>query len=320
MYDVRNLVVVALFSGGLAVLTTTGCNSDSNQPTSTGGTSGTSGGGTGGAGKAGGGGSAAAGASGSAGATGAAGAHGSAGASGAAGTHGTGGAGGAAGTHGTGGAAGVAGAGGAAGMHGTGGAGGVAGAAGSHGAGGSAGGAAAGSTGTTGAAGAGAAGTGGVVENSTACLTCEQTGTVAGTCAGTSPVGQGTSLSNFGCDGLTTTTDKANCLALLGCLRGSACQTAIHNATSDYGEAGTYPQPFDDPHPCLCGNTTLATCVSMTSGWTGVCAPQFVAAAAADGQTVSNAYTSPSSPVGLAVNLSICDIDNSCQSSCMIPQ
>src|SRR5450631_3700371 len=176
-----------------------------------------------------------------------------------------------------------------------------------------------GSTGTGGIVSTGGAGgMSMVVEDNAACVSCELTGTQAGTCAGTSPAGGGTSAANFGCDGLASATDKANCLALVGCLRTTACQNAIHTATADYGEAGTYPQPFDDPHPCLCGNTTLATCVSMTSGWTGVCAPQFVAAAAADGQTVSNAYTSPSSPVGLAVNLSICDIDNSCQSSCMI--
>ena len=172
--------------------------------------------------------------------------------------------------------------------------------------------------GTTGSG--GMAGMSGIVEDSAACVSCELTGTTAGTCAGTSPTGKGTSASNFGCDGLTSATDKANCLALVGCLRTTACQNAIHNATSDYGESGTYPQPFDDPHPCLCGTDTLAACVSRTSGWNGVCAAQFVAAATADGQTIANAYTSPNSPVGLAVNLSICDIDNSCQSGCVIPQ
>ena len=170
--------------------------------------------------------------------------------------------------------------------------------------------------GTTGAAGM----SGGIVEDSAACVSCELAGTTAGTCAGTSPTGKGTSASNFGCDGLTSATDKANCLALVGCLRGTACQNAIHNATADYGESTTYPQPFDDPHPCLCGTDTLAACVSKTSGWNGVCATQFVTAATGAGQTIANAYTSPNSPVGLAVNLSICDIDNPCKTQCVIPQ
>ncbi len=179
-----------------------------------------------------------------------------------------------------------------------------------------------GGTGTGGVAGTtGAAGmSGGIVEDSAACVSCELAGTQAGTCAGTSPAGGGTSAANFGCDGLASATDKANCLALVGCLRGTACQNAIHNATADYGEASTYPQPFDDPHPCLCGTDTLAACVSKTSGWNGVCATQFVTAATGAGQTIANAYTSPNSPVGLAVNLSICDIDNPCKTQCVIPQ
>jgi hypothetical protein len=167
----------------------------------------------------------------------------------------------------------------------------------------------------------GSTGTGGMIsQDSVACVSCELAGTQAGTCAGTSPAGGGTSISNFGCDGLANATDKANCLALVGCLRGTACQNAIHNATADYGESSTYPQPFDDPHPCLCGTDTLAACVSKTSGWNGVCATQFVTAATGAGQTIANAYTSPNSPVGLAVNLSICDIDNPCKTQCVIPQ
>jgi hypothetical protein len=207
------------------------------------------------------------------------------------------------GTTGSGGAAGAAG-----GTTGTGGATG-----GTTGTGGAAG-AAGGTTGTGGAA--GAAGGGGIVEDNAACVMCEASGLADGTCAGTTPTGG----SGNGCDGFTNATDKANCLALITCLRGTACQNAIHNASADYGESGTYPQPFDDPHPCLCGNIPLATCVSMTSGWTGVCAAQFTAAAAADSLTLANAYTSKASAVGIGVNLSICDIDKQCQTQCVIPQ
>ena len=211
------------------------------------------------------------------------------------GTGGTG-TGGVAGTTGTGGVAGTTGTGGVAGM-------GVA-----------------GSTGTGGIATGGTTGTGGIATGGTtgsggdplACITCERTGTSSGICAQTSPTGTGTTTSNTGCDGFTNATDKANCYALLTCLRGTQCRAAIHSATSDYGEADSYPQAFDDPHPCLCGNIPLATCVSMSTGFTGVCAPQFVAGAAADSLSVGNAYISPTSGVGVAVNLSLCDIDNLC--------
>ncbi len=149
------------------------------------------------------------------------------------------------------------------------------------------------------------------------CTICEETGTTEDFCGATSAPGQGTPGA-FGCDSLASATDRANCFALLFCLRSPACRDAIHAATPDYFEAGTYPQPYDDPHPCLCGDIPLAACV-VASTWTGVCASQFVAAAAADHQTVPVAYTSSSSPVGLAVDLSICDIDASCESVCGVP-
>jgi hypothetical protein len=151
-----------------------------------------------------------------------------------------------------------------------------------------------------------------------ACTGCEQIGTNEGICAFTSARGQGSVAGAFGCDSLASATDKSNCLALLDCLRSTACRDAIHSATPDYGESSTYPQSYDDPHPCLCGAISLTACVGMTSGWTGVCAPQFTAAAAADGQTLAIAYTAPASPVSVAVNLSVCDIDALCEGGCGI--
>jgi hypothetical protein len=172
-----------------------------------------------------------------------------------------------------------------------------------------------GTTGTGGmAATGGVTGAGG---DPAACITCEQSGLATSFCAQISPPGGG-SATTTGCDGFTGTL-KTDCYALLDCLRGSACRAAIHNAdTIDpaYGESGTYPQPFDDPHPCLCGNSTLAACVALTSGWTGVCAAQFEQSAADSGLSVGNAFANATTPVGVAVNLSLCDIDNSCETQC----
>ncbi len=178
--------------------------------------------------------------------------------------------------------------------------------------------------GTSGAAGApatggtsGAAGMSGAGGDPLACITCEQSGLPTGFCAQISPPGSGSTTSNTGCDGFTDATKKADCYALLNCLRGSACRAAIHGASADYGEADTYPQPFDDPHPCLCGNITLNACTALTSGWTGVCAQFYVQGAADDGLTVGNAFGNATSSVGVADNLSLCDIDQSCETPCM---
>jgi hypothetical protein len=183
-----------------------------------------------------------------------------------------------------------------------------------------------GAAGTMGAAGTtGAAGTSGAfAEDNAACVSCEFSGTSNGVCFNTSATGLGTSTSNFGCDGFAAASDKANCLALLGCLRGTSCQTVIHSATSDYGEAGTN---FDDPTPCLCGGVTKAACLAAST-WTGVCAPAYVTAAAGGG--VLSLFFSTDSPIGVSNNLMTCDIDSAvtgsgtpaCTSAatCKVPQ
>ena len=248
------------------------------------------------------------------------------------GTGGTTGTGGVAGTTGTGGVAGTTGTGGVAGTTGTGGVAGM-GMAGSPGTGGVATG---GSTGTGGVATGGTTGTGGMrQQDSPACVACETTGTSNGVCFTTSTVdSSGNPVSAVGCDGFTNATDKANCLALIGCLRSTACQTVIHAAGADYGEAGVN---FDDGTPCLCNSATTTVtknaCLGQTSWTTGVCATQFVAAssnAASGASTPVMALFDPAFPVGIGMNLMTCDIDTavtgsgtpSCTTAqtCLIPQ
>jgi hypothetical protein len=169
----------------------------------------------------------------------------------------------------------------------------------------------------------GAGGSGPFAQDNAACVSCEFTGTANGVCFSTSATGAGATQANFGCDSFSGA-DKTNCLNLVGCLRSAACQTAIHGATSDYGETGS---SFDDPHPCLCGAVSLSACL-QTSTWSGVCASQYVAAAA--GGSVLGLYFSTDSPIGVANNLMTCDIDSaatgsgtpSCStaSTCNVPQ
>ena len=147
------------------------------------------------------------------------------------------------------------------------------------------------------------------------CSICELAGTNAGVCfntEATTPPTNGT-LAQFGCSGFPGA-DNTECIALVACLRGSACQAAIHAATADYGEAGV---GFDDTTPCLCGGIAKATCLAASS-WTGVCAPQYVAAS--DGGNVLSLFFSTDSPIGVANNLMTCDIDDSCQTQCKIGQ
>ena len=230
------------------------------------------------------------------------------------GTGGTTGTGGVAGTTGTGGVAGTTGTGGVAGTTGTGGV------------------ATGGTTGTGGVA--GSTGTGGgtggtpFTQDNAACVACETTGTNNSVCFTTSTPG----ATIVGCDGFTNATDKANCIALLACLRSTACQNVIHAAGSDYGE-GT---GFDDGTPCLCNNATTTVlknaCLGQTSWTTGICAAQFVAASnnSAGNSNPRDSLYDPAYPVGVGMNLMTCDIDTaitgsgtpSCtaMTSCWIPQ
>jgi hypothetical protein len=177
--------------------------------------------------------------------------------------------------------------------------------------------------GTTGAAGApatgGTPGTGGVVATGgtpgtggstvdpVACASCEFNDS-ANFCSGTTSSGNLDTVADFGCNSLTGN-DVTTCQNLVMCLRGTACQAAITGATPDYAEAGSN---FDDPHPCLCGNVSLVTCLGATT-WTGPCQAQYVAAA--NGGSVFNNFGNQASPVGLANNLMTCDVDSTVPSN-----
>jgi len=113
-------------------------------------------------------------------------------------------------------------------------------------------------------------------------------------------------ISTFGCDGFTGA-NRTNCLAIAACLRGAACKAAIAAATPDYQEAALN---FDDPHPCLCGSVSLNTCTGLST-FTGVCAPEYAAAATALGTTVASAFSDITTPLAIANNVFSCDIDSS---------
>jgi hypothetical protein len=177
----------------------------------------------------------------------------------------------------------------------------------------------AGATGTAGAGTAGATGTAGA--GPTACQTCELKGSnVDGTCFNTvtPTVGSTTTFTNFGCNGFTGA-DLTNCNALLACLHTTQCTAQITSDASmfsDYGEPTTSSAgtgAFDDPTPCLCGAISKTACLGSTqASLTGVCAPQYIAAAA--GGSVFGLFFEPASPVGISNNLYFCDHDEACTS------
>jgi hypothetical protein len=159
-------------------------------------------------------------------------------------------------------------------------------------------------------------------EDAPACVACEKAGNSARCSLSTwYYAAPGT----FGCDSFTSATDKANCLALLQCLRSTACQNIITAATSDYSEA---QQHNGDPFPCLCNNATTsitAAACSAASSWNGVCAAQYVAAESTQATPdVLGDFYSNASPEGVASNLMSCDIESAtkCTSvaTCNIPQ
>jgi len=178
----------------------------------------------------------------------------------------------------------------------------------------------AGSTGTGGVSTGGTTGTGGsasIGNDTVACRTCELQGVTAGDCFNTSPTGQGTSVANFGCEGLPAAS-VASCQTLLYCLQGQACKTSIASADASFSEAALLN---DSPLPCLCGTafvtdstgTAHDKCVTATTGFNGPCAAAY--AAAANGGSVTGNFTNNQIAEGVAVNLFTCDIDHPCTST-----
>ena len=159
--------------------------------------------------------------------------------------------------------------------------------------------------------------------NSVQCTTCEKAGNSV-RC--TQDTNYYVTNGGFGCDSFTNQTDVTNCLALVACLRSTACQTVIAQAPSDFSEAN---QKFGDPFPCLCNNPTgtqitSAACSAATT-WTGVCAAAYNAAESTQAapSLLADLYNNIT-PTGVGSNLLSCDIEstNNCKSAstCIIPQ
>jgi hypothetical protein len=124
------------------------------------------------------------------------------------------------------------------------------------------------------------------------CTICEVTGAADGTCFNTSVDG----ITN-GCDGFADATQKANCEALLTCIRTG--NGGAHNCGNG-----------DDPTPCLCGTIPTASCGTMDpTTLPGVCRPQYITANGGNGTGLFGAFFSNGSPVGIANNLFQCDVD-----------
>jgi hypothetical protein len=132
-----------------------------------------------------------------------------------------------------------------------------------------------------------------IVPMETACAACERTNTNSGAmlCSQTSstPNLNTTDWTKFGCNGFTGA-DKANCVALIGCMRTNHCGGG------------------DDPTPCLCGALAPAACATTpVASLPGVCASKYVTAAA--GGDVFGLFFSTDSPIGVSNNLYACDVD-----------
>ena len=101
----------------------------------------------------------------------------------------------------------------------------------------------------------------------------------------------------WGCANLSGTA-KANCEALLSCIRTSHCAAATQDAQG-----------------CYCGTAADLGC--LTGSANGACKAQYEAAAGTtDPATIANVFTDPSSPVGLANNQITCDADTSTPPNC----
>jgi hypothetical protein len=152
----------------------------------------------------------------------------------------------------------------------------------------------------------GAGGNCGVCPN---CYGCEQADTQMGICSNTStPSANPTDITQFGCNGFTGAA-RSTCEGLQSCLLGPSCKSAIANAPSDYGESVS---GYDDPLPCLCGEISKSACVHADgSTLDGVCASQYRAAAAADGNpSVVDSIYDPQFNIGIATNVFTCYVDS----------
>ena len=129
------------------------------------------------------------------------------------------------------------------------------------------------------------------VDFSAACQSCE-----VGNCD-PAVVNTNNQTTHFGCLGFTGQA-QTDCLALLNCIRTNHCAAG------------------DDAQPCYCGTAAAVPCLSGMAN--GICKAAFeTATELAPGDpnipgVVGTAFFNPTSPVGEAVQLLVCDIDTPC--------
>jgi len=126
------------------------------------------------------------------------------------------------------------------------------------------------------------------------CTTCEQADT--SNCPAALNTVPGATAGCYGCEGFATAKMRADCAALLTCVRTQGCMAG------------------DDPTPCLCDTLTAATCSSSGPPPTAKCLAQYNTAAADASGTVFSQFGNPSTPVGIANNQAACRVDSACAS------
>jgi cysteine-rich repeat protein len=139
-----------------------------------------------------------------------------------------------------------------------------------------------------------------------ACLVCEKTGTA---CLGTTA----SAGAAYGCQGLGSATDIANCTALKACLEQHPnCSNPANIAPAT-----------KDPTACFCGSMDASTCsgADPTMVTFGPCASAYFAlyaggATKANVPNVLGDFFAKATPTGMANNLYACDVKNNCQSMC----
>jgi hypothetical protein len=128
-----------------------------------------------------------------------------------------------------------------------------------------------------------------------ACQACEQKAYPASNPAsGTCVQALYANSTGFGCNSFTNPADVASCNALRTCILTTKCSNG------------------DDPTPCYCGAISATACANTGPDGTGKCLAQYKAVTLPAGSTISSVFTSGSSPIGVANNLLICDVDATC--------
>jgi hypothetical protein len=103
---------------------------------------------------------------------------------------------------------------------------------------------------------------------------------------------------SWGCDGFTGQA-AANCRALLACFQRTGCVNP----------------DGDDPTPCLCGALSPQDCEGLGTPADAPCAAEYAAAAGNSPNSVFVQFFDPTTPVGIADNLAVCDSGAMCGAS-----